>query len=136
MGMSCSQKPAASAENDKQSQRQIDLLVGTYTGSGSEGIYLLSFEPANGALSEKRLAAEIKNPSYLTISPDNKYVYSVGETDSGVVAAFSWAEGVDTLTAINKVSAEGVAPCYIDFSQKQNLVAVANYVSGNVGFTL
>lgn len=132
MATSCVQKQAQADEPEVDNK--TEMLVGTYTGAGSEGIYMLSFDPAEGTLSNKRLAATVKNPSFLTISADNRYVYSVGETDSGVVAAFGWESGSDSLKVINKVSAQGAAPCYIDYSSKQNMVAVANYVSGNVGF--
>ncbi len=59
------------------------VYFGTYTGfrfvrhsktqgvgeSRSKGIYVSRFNAATGALSEPQLAAEITNPSFLTISP-------------------------------------------------------------------
>lgn len=111
-----------------------DLLVGTYTGSGSEGIYRLSFDPASGELSNPRLATAISNPSYVTMSEDKQFVYSVGERESGVVAAYKWNDGKDTLRLINQVNVEGSAPCYIDYSDGKKMIAVANYVTGNATF--
>ena len=113
---------------------RMDLLVGTYTGSGSNGIYLLSFNPQSGELSDLRLAAEASSPSYLTISEDRQYVYSVGEREAGTVSAFRWKDGQKGLELINKQAVPGRNPCYVDFGAKQNMVALANYSSGNVAF--
>lgn len=113
---------------------KADLLVGTYTDQESEGIYLLSFDPTTGVLSDLRLATEASSPSYLTISEDRKYVYSVGSRETSAVYAFKWKDGQDSLELINKVSAAGVNPCYVDFSESEKMVAIANYSSGSVAF--
>ena len=54
----------------------INLLVGTYTNTGSKGIYSLSFDQTSG---ESMLldVAESKNPSFLTLSPDKRTLYAV-----------------------------------------------------------
>lgn len=124
-----------STENQPQEMQEtekIDLLIGTYTGSGSEGIYRLSFNPETGELSDLRLAAEASSPSYLVISDDRQKVYSVGEREAGTVSAFEWQD--DSLVLINNASVAGKNPCYVDFSDTEKLIAVANYSSGNVGF--
>jgi 6-phosphogluconolactonase (cycloisomerase 2 family) len=67
--------------------------VGTYTGfkyvhhskpygfgeSKSKGIYVSRFNAATGELSEPELATEVINPSFLTISPDRKFLYAISE---------------------------------------------------------
>ena len=69
------------------------VYFGTYTGfrfvrhsktqgvgeSHSKGIYVSRFNAATGTLSEPELAAEITNPSFITISPDNRFLYAVTE---------------------------------------------------------
>lgn len=114
--------------------KTMDLFVGTYTDAGSEGIYRLSFDPDRGELSSPRLAAATASPSYLVLSEDKKLLYSVGEGDSGMVSAFRVEEGRDSLQFLNRVSARGSGPCYVDYSEDRQMVAVANYVSGNVSF--
>ena len=49
----------------------INLLVGTYTNTGSKGIYSFSFDQTSG---ESMLldVAETDNPSFLTLSPDKR----------------------------------------------------------------
>ena len=51
------------------------LLVGTYTGAGSEGIYVYNFDEATAETSLVS-TAKTSNPSYLAISPDQKFVYA------------------------------------------------------------
>jgi len=81
--------PAAPAQD-----HDFFMYVGTYTGfkyvhhsktwgvgeSHSKGIYVSRFQAATGGLSEPELAAEVINPSFLTISPDHKrpvvYIYA------------------------------------------------------------
>ena len=69
------------------------VYFGTYTGfrfvrhsktqgvgdSHSKGIYMSRFNAATGTLSEPELAAEITNPSFITISPDHRFLYAVTE---------------------------------------------------------
>src|SRR5437899_2250162 len=71
------------------------VYVGTYTGANSKGIYLYELDLASGALTEKGLVAETKNPSFLAIHPDKHHLYAVGEIDdfngkgSGAVNAYA-----------------------------------------------
>lgn len=80
------------------------FLVGTYTNTGkSKGIYSLSFDPARGQISQTSVAEGISNPSYLAISNDKKFVYSVSETDGGsAVSAFNFDESTGKLQLINQ----------------------------------
>lgn len=113
---------APSAPNTK-------LLIGTYTGEGSEGIYQANFDPETGKLSAPELAAKANNPSYLTITPDKQRVYSLGERPNGKVVAYAVQDG--GLTPYDTVSAVGKNPCYVDFNAAANAVAAANYSSGD-----
>ncbi len=45
----------------------ISMVVGTYTGSGSQGIYSFSFDQETG-IATKQANLMLTNPSYLTIS--------------------------------------------------------------------
>ena len=47
------------------------LCIGTYTGSGSKGIYGISFRPETGEAKEAYVMAETENPSYLRITSYN-----------------------------------------------------------------
>ncbi len=120
----------ASCNTDPQQHSTLQLLIGTYTGSGSEGIYQVSFETSTGSLSGLQLIASTSNPSYLAVSEDGSNVYSVGEDESGTLSSWQWSTD-GQLQLINQVSSYGVHPCYIDV--QKGLLAVANYSSGNGG---
>lgn len=117
---------SASAGNDI-----INLLVGTYTNTGSKGIYSLSFDQTSG---ESMLldTAETENPSFLTLSPDKRTLYAVNEsgkpTDS--VTAFAFDKENGKLKRINSEAVNGAAPCYVSTNGKY--VLTANYTSGSI----
>lgn len=131
VGAACSTKktdePAETIENT-----MIDLLVGTYTGEGSDGIYSLTFNTETGELTNKTLVATSENPSYLTISKDKKFVYCVNETDSGKVTSFAWDHADNKLNQLSQQSSLGSSPCYVDVNDDETIVALANYMTGNL----
>src|SRR5678815_5591670 len=60
-------------------QHKALLVTGTYTSGKSEGIYVFSINPETGDAEQIFIAKGIRNPSFLTISPDKKFVYAVEE---------------------------------------------------------
>ena len=115
------------------------VYVGTYTHDGqSKGIYLLKMTRGTGALRIVGLVAETVEPSFLTISPNGRFVYSVNETTeyenkpSGAVSAFARDRATGNLTFLNRVPSGGGAPCYITLDRAGKFVLVANYVGGSV----
>jgi len=119
------------------SAQNIPMYVGTYTDADSEGIYLYDFNLKTGGLTNKKLAVKAVNPSFITLSSDKKFMYSVGEVDdfegakSGFLNAYSVSKD-GTLTFINKVSSNGAHPCHIQLNSDNSKVAVSNYTGGTV----
>jgi 6-phosphogluconolactonase len=111
-------------------QNELNLIVGTYTNGGkSEGIYLYKFDPKTGDASPKGMVKGVENPSYLALSADNKYVYSVNESgkNSGA-SAFRYNAAKGELSFLNK-QPTGADPCYI-LSDGKNVIT-ANYSGGS-----
>ena len=110
------------------------LIVGTYDSPGSEGIYVYKFNSLDGSVKE---ISHIKtaNPSYVTVSPGEKFVYAVHEIGrdgkGGEVAAFSFNKKDGTLTFINQLPTGGDHPCYVEIDKTGKWVIVANYSSGS-----
>lgn len=102
------------------------LLVGTYTSGKSKGIYVYDFTKDGFA----RLvdSATTVNPSYLSVSADQKFVYAVNETANGNVSAYSFHDG--HLNFLNQQSSKGEDPCYITETKNKKFVIVGNYSSG------
>ena len=119
-----------------KAQKDYYLLVGTYTGAGSNGIYVYNF---NTGSAESRLvdSAKIANPSFLAVSPNEKYVYAVSEqgnasSNGGSVAAFAFSKKNGSLQPLNSQPSQGNDPCFITTDKKGRWLALANYSSGSL----
>ncbi|WP_432221957.1 lactonase family protein [Flavobacterium sp. TMP13] len=115
-----------------QAQQKLNLLIGTYTTTcESNGIYTYEFDTESGLFSKKNESEKTANASYLTVSPDNKFVYSVNEIgDESTISAFGYDAQSGQLNFLNKESAKGGDPCYI-INDGKNVIA-ANYSGGNI----
>ena len=113
-------------------ENKLNLIVGTYTKScDSKGIYVYEFDSKTGNFSLKNNTENIFNPSYLTVSNDNKFVYSVSENDKkSSVSAFGFNSKSGKLDFINYQNPNGLNPCYIINDDKN--VITANYSSGSI----
>jgi len=142
-------RPAMAQDND------FFVYVGTYTGfkwvhhskpygfgeSHSKGIYVSRFHAATGELSEPQLAAEVINPSFLTISPNHRFLYAVSEDPlslgppldhSSYVSAFAIDPATGKLRLLNTAPASGTSTCYISMDRTGKYVFMANFGSGSV----
>lgn len=116
------------------------VYFGTYTGpkTGSQGIYVSSFDPATGRLLEPKLAAESENPSFLALHPTRPLLYAVNEVSTfegapaGSVSAFAIDPATGLLRALNRVSSKGGGPCHLAVDRAGKRVFVANYGGGSV----
>ena len=116
------------------SNNRLFLAVGTYTSDeGSQGIYLYRFDILTGE-SDSAGMTEVSNPSYLTFSPDEQYLYAVAENNEqqSAVHAFSFDKHNGTLQPINSQKTNGAAPCYITIDAMGHNVHTANYGGGSI----
>ena len=116
------------------SMGEMYMLIGTYTSEeGSKGIYVYKINTDTGE-SEKVSMVEVANPSYLVISPNEKFVYSVGvdENNNGYAHSFSFDKESGNLTMLNSQLTEGSGPTYIALDSKGNNVITANYGGGSI----
>jgi len=114
------------------------VYFGTCTLSGkSKGIYTCLLDASTGKLSAPELAAETANPSFVTIHPDHRYLYAVGESGvfggrkTGAVSAFAIDQATGKLTLLNRQSAGGLGPCHVNIDRSGKCVLVANYSGGS-----
>ncbi|HLP38007.1 MAG TPA: lactonase family protein [Lacibacter sp.] len=113
------------------SAQQYHLLVGTYTDAGSDGLYTYKFNAQTGdAIAQS--SVKTSNPSYLAVSPDNKFVYAVNSDNEGMVSAFQFNKQDGSLKFLNKVTSAGAGPCYVSINRKGNIVVAGNYSGGNL----
>ncbi len=110
------------------------LFIGTYTGTGSKGIYVYRFHPSTNSFDSVG-SIFCENPSYLAVSGDGNYLYAVTENGvdkPGAVSAFSFDQQKGQLHLLNEQASGGDHPCYVSVSKKQDWVAVANYSGGSL----
>lgn len=112
--------------------KKFNLIVGTYTKTcESKGIYVYEFDAKTGDFSLKSNTENILNPSYLTVSNNNKFIYSVSENDKkSSVSAFGYNSKTGKLDFLNYQNPNGLNPCYI-INDDKNIIT-ANYSSGNI----
>lgn len=132
LGLSFLQCTTNEKHSNVESGPTLALLVGTYTGNGSDGIYRVSFNANSGRIGNKELVATTSNPSYLTISKDRTMVFAVNENEEGSVSSFAWNANKTQLELVSKQPSEGSAPCYTEINSNRSLIAAANYSTGNI----
>jgi 6-phosphogluconolactonase len=114
------------------------MYVGTYTNSGSKGIYAYRYDAESGKLSPIGLAAETASPSFLAVAAGHTFLYAVNEVQdykgeaSGAVTAFAIERKTGKLRKLNEIASRGTDPCYISLDRSGKYVLVANYSGGNV----
>ena len=116
----------------KTTPQEYYMLVGTYTQKTSEGIYVYKFNTETGDFSLVNKATDIKNPSFLAVSPDEKFVYSVAEESGGEVVSFAFDKANAALKKLNTQSSGGAHPCHVELDKTGKWVFVGNYTGGNL----
>src|SRR5699024_3292310 len=109
-------------------------FAGTYTRQTSEGIYQFELDTNEGVLKNKRLAAKVGSPTYLSIAEQQDFIYSVAqEGELGGDYAYkiqSQDEGVSIKYISSQIS-EGEPSCH--HSSADNTLLAANYQKGSKG---
>ncbi|MEZ2338102.1 lactonase family protein [Mucilaginibacter sp. RCC_168] len=123
---------AQSKQNKKKGPSTYDLVIGTYTTGTSKGIAVYRFYAENGRLAYLSQIDGVVNPSYVTVSADNKFIYAVNELPKGEVSSFSFEAKTGKMQFINKQSSLGADPCYIAVDKARKNAFIANYSSGQV----
>ncbi|MBD5527502.1 MAG: lactonase family protein [Lachnospiraceae bacterium] len=101
--------------------------VSTYTMGDSHGIRVYDVDVENGRFTEKD-KVEITNSSYVAISHNRKYLYSI--TDFGVEAYNILKDG--SLELLNFVSINGMRGCYLSTDYTDQYLFVAGYHDGKL----
>lgn len=119
-----------------KAQQQHYLITGTYTTGKSEGIYVFQFNSDNG-FAKQIGSIKISNPSFVAVSPDEKFVYSVEEDAAkngkeGEITAFSFNKETGKLSFLNRKPTGGDHPCYVSIDKTGRWVVAGNYTSGSL----
>jgi 6-phosphogluconolactonase len=128
---------AASAED-------YQLLVGSYTAGQSQGIYRLAFDSSTGQIDARPLQViKSENPSWLTLSKDQRHLFVVNENGPGQVdpvgrvSTYAIDPKTHVLSLISQVQSLGNEPTHSSLSVDGSHLFVSNYsVAEDPGGTL
>jgi 6-phosphogluconolactonase len=116
------------------------VFIGTYTPreGASRGIYSVRFDTTTGALSEPVLAAETPNPTFLSLNPNGKILYALGDstplTDSpgGAAAAFTIDPAGGKLVLLNAQPTGGASLAHIGIDGTGRTLVAISYGGGQI----
>jgi 6-phosphogluconolactonase len=129
------------------------VYFGTYTGftymkeglpsggSHSKGVYVSRFRPATSELSKPELAAEIVNPAFLAVHPNQRFLYVVTEDPLSVgpnfdhasyVTAYEIESATGKLHLLNSLPTGGTSTCYLSIDKTGHYLLFANFGSSSV----
>lgn len=117
---------------------KLTFFIGSYTeypvpdfGGIGHGIYTVQLDNETGVLSAI-YTVQARNPSYLAISEDDKFLYchtELDESENPKVKAYQIKED-SSLAYLNEQAIKGSYPCHL--KKYKHHVLVACYYSGNV----
>ncbi len=136
-GRAAAQTPAA--EQTPPETSAVYTAVYAYVGSFTtaqrkargDGIHVYRVDQGTGALTHVQHIGDLVNPSYLALSPDQRFLYSVhGDEDYATAFALDPATGEAKFLNRAKTGGKNGVREAVDPSGK--FLVVANYASGNV----
>lgn len=111
------------------------VFLGSYNrDKTAESIQVYQLD-TNGNLTKVTSAKDMINPSYLTLSPNGKYLYACTDTrvpNGGSVSSFEFNPENKTLTFLNKQSSGGENPVYLSVHKNGKWLVNGNYNEASV----
>lgn len=101
--------------------------VGTYTHGIAEGIHIFDVDTKKGHL-KLRNAIEVNNPSHMTKSYDNRFLYSI--CDEGIASFAIQEDG--SLKYMNVATIRGMRGCFLSVTRDNRFIVCAGYHDGKV----
>jgi 6-phosphogluconolactonase len=115
------------------------VYIGSNTRVKSKGIFAYRFHPASGKVTPVGLVAETPYPSWLTVHPNQQYLYAANENafkptpgQPSTISAFAIDRKTGNLSLLNQASAVGRGPCHLSVDKTGKWLLAANYASGSV----
>jgi len=107
---------------------------GTYTGKGSHGIYVAPYDSTTGKAGELKLAAEVSNPSFLTVRPGGNLLAASSDRGPKLAAVVTYAINHTSgeLRPISDAPVPCRGLCHVSFDRMGKYVFGASYSSGEI----
>ena len=113
------------------------VFISAFAAGKDGAIHAFQLDRRTGYLKPVHRTANVENPFFLAVSPNQKFLYSIharkfGGKEHEQVAAYAIAGRTGQLKLLNRQSALGSAACYLDVDATGKTVLVANYSTGSV----
>ena len=118
------------------------LFVGSNNEDAGDGLRTLRIDPTSGVVSEVSRVRDAKNPIYLAVSSDAKWLYAVEDVSEhvpdcpagrpGGVSSFR-VEADGFLTRVASVALAPTVPCHVSLSADGTRLAWAEYRKAHAG---
>lgn len=110
----------------------INMYVGTFTREGGQGLHSMQFDTTTGAISSLQLIAPIKDPSFISLSPDKQVLYAYDDAgkDSAIIIAYKVDSATRTVTELNQVKTPTKTFCYLSLFDNGKYLGVSSYNEG------
>lgn len=113
-------------------ERHMFAYVGSRTtrerNARGEGISVFKVDQQNGTLEPVQLLKGLVNPSFLTLSRDGRFLYTV-HGDMSDISAFSVDRDSGQLTLLNRQSTQGKNPVHLALDPSGRYMVVSNHIS-------
>jgi 6-phosphogluconolactonase len=120
-----------------ESSSTIKFYVGSSDRSLEHSIFLCELDLRTNQFAVLDSFAGAKGPSYLALSPNREFLYSIDKTvsdpDAGHMTVTSFqVDGKNRLKVINSQSSMGAGPCHVSLTENGDYLFTANYSTGNI----
>lgn len=107
------------------------LLAGTYTDTGSQGIYSFSFNKNEGS-ARMLHTFQTPHPSFLITAPEFRKVYAINETDGeeARLLTLDICPKTGSMHLAGNIPSYGDGPCHV--SRHGLAIGISNYGAGNM----
>lgn len=113
-------------------------VMGMTGPTGSEGIYVFSFDPDSGAWTHLNTVPGVLNPSFLALDRRERFLFAVNESreingeETGAVSSFALYPESGIPRFLSHVPSGGGNPCHLTLSPCQRYLLVADHEPGRV----
>jgi len=112
------------------------LFVGSYTeGKPANGISVYQFNSEDGSVALMHTVDSLINPSFLSLSPDNQFLYSVTESQlqkNGSVSSFKIDAVSGSLKFLNSQDCGGRNPVHLNVHPSGRFIINSNYTDPGI----
>ena len=110
--------------------------TGCYTSAEryarGDGIHAFRVDPSSGAWTHTQRLDGLVNPSFLAVSRNQRFLYSV-HGDESYATAYAIDAGTGPLTVLNRAGTGGRNGVHLALDRAGRFLVVANYSTGSVG---